>query len=91
MNDMGHKYQKPKAVKICVCITELNNNQLYECTTLNNGEQLKFNYENILNGTLHQKKIYPKSPEEKSGKSYKDYLGISSRQLIILFSQLLQE
>ena len=56
MNDMSLKYQEPKEVKICVCTKELTNNHLYECTTLNNGEQLKFNYEKILNGTLHQQK-----------------------------------
>ena len=56
MNEISLKYQEPKANKTCVCKKDLNNQHLYECTHLNNGVELKFKYENILNGTIHQQK-----------------------------------
>ena len=40
-----------------VCTNILNNPHLFECIFLNNGESPKYKYEDLLNGTLHEKKI----------------------------------
>ena len=56
MNEVSLRYQEPTANKVCICNKELNNQHLYECITLNNGEEVKFKYENILNGNIHQQK-----------------------------------
>ena len=56
VNDISLKYNEIQDSKVCVCTKELNNSHLYECITLNNGEELELKYEDIFNGTLHQQK-----------------------------------
>ena len=43
-------------MKKCVCTKTLNYQHLFQCKILNNCDNSELKYEDILNGTLHQKK-----------------------------------
>ena len=57
MNEVNCNFKGLKEDERCVCTSILNNPHLFKCQILNNGESPMYNYQDILNGTLHQKKI----------------------------------
>ena len=56
MNDLKINFKGLKEQEYCICKTVLNNSHLFQCKLLNNGENTKYQYEDLLNGTLHQQK-----------------------------------
>ena len=56
MNEIACNFKELKQEELCICKNILNNTHLYHCKVLNNGKDLIHNYEDLLNGTLHQQK-----------------------------------
>ena len=58
MKQINYNFKGLKHDEICVCTNILNNPHLYHCQILNNCYSPREKYEDILNGTLHKKKIF---------------------------------
>ena len=57
MNEISCNFRDlKKEEELCICKSTMNNTHLYHCKVINNGKDPKHNYEDLLNGTLHQQK-----------------------------------
>ena len=56
MNEISCNFKELNTEEIYICKCIMNNSHLYHCKVLNDRKDLKHNYEDLLNGTLHQQK-----------------------------------
>ena len=56
MNELKINFAGLKEEEFCICTHIMNNHHLYECKSLNSDDNSKYQYEDLLNGTLHQQK-----------------------------------
>ena len=66
INELKNNFKGLKDEEFCICNHIMNNHHLYECKSLNNDDNSKYQYDDLLNGTLHQQKNVFKYIEEKS-------------------------